>query len=203
MLIVGSILIIQEAIPRLIQPERADYKGMIVLACLGIVVNLIAMMRLKKGTSISERAVFLHFLEDVLGWIAVLAGAFIMLFFDVPIIDPILSILIALYVLFNVYRNIAPAFRILLQGTPSEMTEEEVKQEVLSDPRIADVHDIRMWSLDGSHHVISLHLVTRSNFDLDTAQEIKEEVKSRLRKLHIVHSTIEVEFDPRHCSASS
>jgi cobalt-zinc-cadmium efflux system protein len=100
-LIIGSIFILQEAIKRLAHPEQADAKGMIVLAIIGVGVNLAAMLRLRKSGTLNERVVSLHFLEDVLGWIAVLMGSIIMLFTDLPILDPILSILISGYILFN------------------------------------------------------------------------------------------------------
>ncbi|HEY1114932.1 MAG TPA: cation diffusion facilitator family transporter, partial [Chitinophagaceae bacterium] len=114
-LIVGSIFIIREAVERLFRPEPADARGMLLLALLGIVVNGVAMLQLRKGGSINERVVSLHFLEDVLGWVAVLVGAVVMLFADLPVIDPVLSLAIASFVLFNVYRNIKPAFKIILQ----------------------------------------------------------------------------------------
>ncbi len=104
-LIIGSIFILQEAIHRLARPEQANAKGMLALAFIGIVVNAIAMFRLRSGGSINERVVALHFLEDVLGWVAVLIGSVVMLFADVPILDPILSMLIAGFILFNVTRT--------------------------------------------------------------------------------------------------
>lgn len=200
-LLIGSIFIIREAIERLFQPEPAHYQGMILLAILGILVNGVAMMRLKKGESINERVVSLHFLEDVLGWVAVLIGAIVMMFFDVPIIDPVLSLLIAAFVLFNIYRNIKPAFRIMLQGVPDTISEELVKELVMQEADVSDAHDIRIWSLDGVHHVVSLHAVVSHNMDLKTAEQLKEKIKHHLEALHISHATIEVEFDPDHADA--
>ena len=105
-LLVGSVLIIYKAIPRLINPEIVHVKGMFVIAILGVLVNGIAVLRLKKGHSSNERVVMLHLLEDVLGWLAVLFGSVLMYFFDWPIIDPILSIMIATFILWNALKNI-------------------------------------------------------------------------------------------------
>jgi cobalt-zinc-cadmium efflux system protein len=198
-LIVGSIFIIKEAVERVFHPEVANYKGMLLLAILGIAVNGVAMLRLKKGDSINEKVVSLHFLEDVLGWVAVLIGALIMLFFNAPVIDPILSLLIACFVLFNVYRNIKPAFKIILQGTPHDMSAQEIKQMVLAENDVLNVHDLRLWSLDGTHHVASMHVVVSENLDLKNADYLKQNIKEQLKKLGITHATIEVEFDPQHC----
>jgi cobalt-zinc-cadmium efflux system protein len=197
-LIIGSIFIIQESIQRLFNPEPANAKGMILLAVLGILVNGAAMFRLKKGTSVNEKVVSLHLLEDVLGWVAVLIGSVIMLFVDLPIIDPILSMFISLFILVNVYQNIKPALQIILQGVPHTVSGDEVKKLVLSDHEIADVHDYHLWSLDGLHHVISLHVVVKENIDLKKAEGLKEKLKNKLKKLNVVHATIEVEFDPDH-----
>ena len=199
-LIVGSIFIIQEAIQRLFKPEQADAKGMLFLAILGILVNGAAMFRLKKGASVNERVVSLHFLEDVLGWVAVLIGAVIMLFADVPVIDPILSLLIACFVLFNVYRNIKPAFRIILQGVPEDPSEKKIRDSVMKQEGVIDMHDFHIWTLDGINHIVSMHIISDHNMDLKEAESLKENIKTGLKKISISHATIEVEFDPEHCS---
>lgn len=197
-LAIGSFFIIREALARLAHPEPAHYPGMIGLAVLGIAVNSIAMWRLKKGGSISEKVVSLHFLEDVLGWVAVLVGAVVMLLVDVPVLDPVLSLLIAVFVLVNIYRNLKPAVTIILQGVPAGLPEKEIRAKIAEDPRITEVHDFRLWTLDGQHHVVSLHVVVDQNFDLKTAEEIKEAIKKRLREVEVVHATIEVEYKPAH-----
>ena len=198
-LTVGSVFIIQEAVSRLFEPQQPNPQGMIGLAVLGIVVNGAAMLRLKKGDSVNERVVSLHFLEDVLGWVAVLIGAVIMLFFNVPILDPILSLGIAAFVLFNVYRNIKPAFQIVLQGTPEGVTEAEVRQLVLAEKDVVDVHDYHLWTLDGEQHILTLHVVVSEHMELKQAEALKERIKSHLRQLGITHATIEVEFNSEHC----
>jgi cobalt-zinc-cadmium efflux system protein len=104
-LLIGSIFIIIESIPRIITPEHSDAKGMMWFAILGIIVNGAAVLKLRTGTSINERVVSLHMLEDVLGWVAVLVASIIMQFWDIPILDPILSLLIALYILSNIFKN--------------------------------------------------------------------------------------------------
>jgi cobalt-zinc-cadmium efflux system protein len=198
-LLLGSVFVIQESIQRLLTLESANAKGMLLLAILGIAVNLAAMVRLRKGKSINEKIVSLHFLEDVLGWIAVLVGSLVMMYADLPIIDPILSLLISGFVLFNVYRNIKPAFSIILQGVPDDITEEKIRALAKRENEVADIHDFRVWTLDGEHHVMSFHVVVRSNLDLKAAETLKEKIKSNLMKIHVSHATIEVEFNPEHC----
>ena len=104
-LVVGSIFILSKAIPELFNPEETNAQGMLYLAILGVVVNGAAVFKLRKGKSLNEKVVSLHLLEDVLGWVAVLIGSIVMIYFDLPFVDPLLSILISIFVLYNVYRN--------------------------------------------------------------------------------------------------
>jgi cobalt-zinc-cadmium efflux system protein len=199
-LMLGSVFIIQEAIQRLFNPEPVNAKGMLLLAILGIVVNFAAMLRLRKGDSINEKVVAVHFLEDVLGWVAVLIGSIVMMVTYLPILDPLLSLMIAAFVLFNVYRNIKPAFNIILQGVPEDITEAKIRALIKKEKGVADMHDFKVWTLDGQQHVMSFHVVVGSNMDLKSAEELKERIKASLRALHISHATIEVEFNPEHCA---
>lgn len=148
-LVVGSIFIIREAIPGLINPEQADAKRMMWLAILGVIVNGAAVLKLKQGTSMNERVVSLHLLEDVLGWVAVLIASIVMQFWDVPILDPMLPLLIALFILFNVYKNIKETLRIILQVIPKEISIDTIREKLKNMPEIQEVHDCHVWSLDG------------------------------------------------------
>ena len=199
-LILGSVFIIQEAIKRILDPEPADAGGMMILAIFGVVVNTIAMLRLRKGSSINERVVSLHFLEDVLGWTAVLIGSIVMQFVDLPVLDPILSILIAAFILFNVYRNLRQAFHIILQGIPENIDMEEVKQRVLSIPGILNVHDLHSWTMDGRYNIMTLHIVLARQASMEETTQIKNEVRGRLKDLKVQHITVETELENDPCT---
>lgn len=193
-LVVGSIFIVVEAIPRLINPVTPDAKGMIILGILGVIFNGAAVLRLKKGTSLNERVVSLHLMEDVLGWVAVLIGAILMYFFDIPIIDPILSLGIALFILFNVYKNLKETVQIVMQGTPDGIDVEDVKHHLLEVSAISAVHDLHVWSMDGEFTVLSAHLVLKDFASVQEMSAIKMEVRTILRELGIDHPTLEFEF---------
>lgn len=197
-LIIGSVFVIKESVGRLSNPEQPDARGMLILAVLGVVFNGVAMLRLKKGSSINERVVSLHFLEDVLGWIAVLIGALVMLFAKVPVLDPLLSLAIACFVLFNVYRNLKPALKIILQGIPDAAKAAEIQQLIRSKTNVAEIHDFHLWSLDGEHHIVTLHVVVTENISIKEAEQLKEKIKEELKPLEVVHATIEIEFAPDH-----
>lgn len=198
-LFAGSGIIIYEAIPRLLSPEQPDTKGMIVLAVLGILFNGFAVLKLRKGKSLNEEAVSLHLFEDVLGWLSVLIGAIIMNFYDVPIIDPLLSLLIAVYILFNAYKNVKRSFRIILQGTPKGVEVDELLKQIKENPKVLGIHDYHLWSMDGEYYVFSAHLIVGKDKDLTELADIKKQVRTLLRNFEIEHATLEFETEEESC----
>ena len=198
-LIVGSIFILSEAIPRIISPEETHAKGMIILAIFGFIVNGAAVFRLRKGKSINEKVVSLHLLEDVLGWAAVLVGAIIMYFFDLPIIDPILSIGIACFVLFNVFRNIRQSLRVILQGIPEEVDLEHIVKDVEQINNIENIHDLHVWSMDGEYNVLTMHVTLKEALPMEKLAKLKVEIRDLLKDEHIDHATIEFETADEQC----
>jgi cobalt-zinc-cadmium efflux system protein len=198
-LIVGSIIILTHAIPALLNPHETNAQGMLYLAILGIVVNGAAVLKLRKGHSINEKVVSLHLLEDVLGWVAVLIGSIIMLYFDAPYIDPLLSIMISLFVLFNVYKNLRKSFLVILQGIPDEVDIETIRKKLRNMEQVADLHDCHVWSMDGDYNVMSIHLTLKKNYDLDEQISIKEKARKLLKDESINHITIELEHPDEEC----
>lgn len=199
-LVIGSVFVLQEAIPRLLNPQAPDARGMLGLAVLGVAFNGAAMLRLKKGHSLNERAISLHLLEDVLGWVAVLVASVVMLFADVPVLDPALSVLITLYVLFNVYRNLRDSFRILLQAVPENVRIEQVRARIAALAHVTDIHDIHLWTLDGEYNILTIHLRLREVEHFTQAVLVKERVKKALADLPIQHITVEIEGETDECA---
>lgn len=189
----GSIFFLTQAIPRLFNPENPHAEGMIYIAILGVIVNSVAMFQLKKGKSINAKVIAVHLMEDVLGWVAVLVGAILMHFYDLPIIDPILSIAISLYVLVNVVKNMKDAFRVILQSTPKDVNLKEVETYLKSVKNIKHVHNLHVWSMDGEYNILSVNLVVDEHFSMKDVELIKDEIKVGLGKLNIHHPTLEFE----------
>lgn len=198
-LIIGSIFIISESIERIMSPTQPHATGMLLLAVLGITINLIALLRLRKGNSVNERVISLHFLEDVLGWVAVLVGSIIMMFFDVPILDPLLSLGIAVFILFNVYKNMRSVFKIVLQGAPEGISEEKIRAQLQTIQEVKDAHDIRIWSMDGNYNIVTLHVVISGALTLSQQEALKTKIKTQLKALAIQHITLELETEGYAC----
>lgn len=195
-LLIGSFFIIIESIPRLIHPEAADAKGMMWLAILGIIINGAAVFKLKKGTSINEKVVSLHLLEDVLGWLVVLIASIIMQFYEVPILDPILSLGIASYILFNVFKNGKESVQIMLQGTPKSISLKDVKEFIIQNKNIKSLENCHLWSIDGEHHVFTATLfLVDDTITLKKSDEVKQKIKNNLyTKFQIEKISLELEI---------
>ena len=198
-LVAGSIFILTKAIPELFNPGETNVQGMLYLAILGIVVNGAAVLKLRKGESLNEKVVSLHLLEDVLGWVAVLIGSIIMMYTDAPFIDPLLSVLISLFVLYNVYKNLRKSMLVILQGIPEDVSLEDIKEKLKDISEITDVHDNHVWSMDGEYNILTIHLQLNKDYKLSEQAELKEKVRSQLKDESINHITIEFEGQGEHC----
>lgn len=193
-LIAGAVIVIVNAVSRILQPVTINYDGMIIFAIVGFIVNLCAAFFTKDGDSLNQKAVNLHMIEDVLGWLVVLVGAIIMRFTEFKIIDPIMSIGVAIFILINSIKNIKSILCVFLEKTPDNVNIEEIKEHLLEIDGVKDVHHIHLWSIDGESTYITMHIVGEGDF-----AKIKAEVKEELNEHGISHSTLEMETVEESC----
>lgn len=193
-LLVGSILVVINAITRIINPVNINYNGMIIFAVVGVIVNLFAAFFTRHGDTLNQRAVNLHMLEDVLGWSVVLIGAIVMRFTDFKLIDPILSIAVAVYIFIHAFSHLKEALDLFLEKIPEGIDVDEIKHHLLEVEGVLDIHHIHIWSIDGSQNYATMHIVTNANH-----LEIKKAVKEELREHGIVHATLELESENEPC----
>lgn len=194
----SSVFVIVEAVGRITNPQPVHAQGMLWIALVGIAVNGAAALRLKRGNSLSERAVFLHIIEDVLGWVGVLVVSVVMMFVDLPVLDPILSIVISLWVLSNVYKNLRDTFKIMLQATPPDVDVDKLQNELLQLPGVESLHDLHLWTMDGNSHIMTLHLVIS---DIgNNGQATKDNVIAIAKEYSIDHVTVELESSGTICT---
>jgi len=191
-LIAGSIIIIFQAVPRLFHPETVNAFGMVGIAVIGILFNGAGFFLLKKGESLNEKVLSWHLLEDVLGWVAILVGGTIIYFWNFYLLDPLMTIGLTAFILYNVTKNLREAINILLQGVPKHINLEAVKKDLTAIKGVIDIHDIHIWSLEGETDVFTAHVVL-DNETLKSPEPTKHAIKETLQKHHIEHSTIELE----------
>lgn len=194
-LLFGSGFVIYSAVTRIINPVEINYNGMILFAVVGVIVNFLAAFFTHGGESLNEKAVNLHMLEDVLGWLVVLIGAIVMRFTDIRIIDPIMSIAVALFIMVNALRGLKAALDIFLEKAPVDIALGEIREHITEIDGVIDVHHVHLWSMDEGKNYATMHVVAKGNIS-----EIKKEIKSELREHGIEHSTLEFEEENEFCA---
>ena len=189
--IVMAFVILQEAIPRLFDPQSVDAKGMLLVAVVGIIFKSISVYRLHDGETFNEKAILFHQMGDVFEWVAILILSLILIFWDgAPYLDPFVSIGIALWLIFNLGRNLYKSVEVLLQKTPNNFDVGEFKQTILAIDGVNAIEDFHIWSLDGIDSVMTLKV------DVDFAknvEEMKKEIYSTSNRYHVVDITIELD----------
>lgn len=193
-LLFGSLAVIVNAVNRIFNPEEINYKGMIAFAVIGVIVNFIAAYFTRDGESINQKAVNLHMLEDVLGWCVILVGATVMHFTDFSIIDPIMSVAVAIFIIINTIRHLKEVLDLFLEKTPEGISVSEIKKHLLKIDGVVNVHHIHIRSMDGFHVYATMHVVTNGN-----PRETKEKVRQELSEHGIVHATLELEDEDEYC----
>lgn len=192
-LIGGSIVIIIQAIPRFFNPELVNGFGMMGLAVVGIAVNGAGFFLLKRGASLNEKVLSWHLLEDVLGWVGIFVGGIVIYFWKFYLLDPILTVALTVFILYNVSKNLREAIRILLEGVPKHIDLEAVKQDITAIKGVLGIHDIHIWSLEGETDIFTAHVVLDDKTLKKQPEQTRQTIKETLLKHHIEHSTIELE----------
>ncbi|MGE0171462.1 MAG: cation diffusion facilitator family transporter [Oligoflexales bacterium] len=200
-LVLGSFFVLSEAIPRLMNPVTPRVDEMLGLAVLGVLANGFMAWKTHSGKTMNERMISWHLLEDVLGWVLVLIVSLVMRFFDVPILDPALSILFTMFIMWGVLKNVKQTAWLFLQASPSDVNIAQFKKNVLSMNGIQNIHDFHFWSLDGENHVLTMHVVLNTEHSLADTERIKQSIRQSAVALGKVHTTIEFESNLVDCES--
>ena len=193
-LLFGSVIVIYNAALRIIDPTEINYNGMIIFAIVGVCVNFCAAVITRDGASLNQQAVNLHMLEDVLGWVIVLIGAIAMRFTDLYIIDPLMSIGVAIFILINALKNLKDVLNLFLEKTPHGINIGEITEHICEVEGVLGVHHIHVWSMDGHNNYATMHVVVNGD-----AHIIKDKIRDELREHGIGHVTLELEAEDEHC----
>lgn len=198
-LLVGGAVVIYTSILRIITPKPINGLGMLIIASVGVVINGFAVLRTAKSHNINEKAISLHLLEDVLGWVIVLIGSLFVFLFNITIIDPILSIVVTIFIIFNVVKHIIEIIGILTEKTPKNFDTIKFKAEVLQVENVYDVHHIHVWSLNGETALATLHVTVTQQTQLSDFHKIKQSITQISKKFKIDHITIQLDTIDEHC----
>ena len=188
-LFIGSLIVIYNSIFRIINPVEINYDGMLIIAIIGVVINFVAAYYTREGDSLNQKSVNLHMLEDVLGWVVVLVGSILIKLTKVYMIDSILSLLVATYILMGTLKNLKAVLELFLEKAPNNISLAELKHHLLNIDGVEDVHHIHLWSLDGFNNYATMHVICDNKHEKDIKCKIREE----LQEHGIMHVTIETE----------
>lgn len=196
-LVAGYIL--WEAVGRFRQPPEVASGGMLVVAAIGLVVNLISMrlLRAGSGTSLNIKGAYLEVWSDMLGSVGVLIGAIIIRYTGWKVADPIIAVLIGLLVLPRTWTLLREAMQVLMQGVPAGLELDEVRKMFMSHPAVTDVHDLHAWSLGSRHAVLTAHVVVRDE-TVDPDQVRATLAGALEERFGIHHATLQVERSDAH-----
>ena len=193
-LLFGSAVVIHNAVDRIIDPAPINYNGMIFFAIVGVAVNLCAAWFTHDGDSLNQKAVNLHMLEDVLGWVVVLIGAVVMRFTNFTLLDPIMSIGVAVFIILAAVQSMKAVLDLFLEKIPQGIDLEHLKEHLCKIEGVENVHHIHIWSMDGHHNYATMHAVASGN-----SHAIKHAIRDELQEHGIGHVTIELEHPGEHC----
>ena len=189
-----SAIVLYISIKRLINPTPVNYQGMIWISVFGIIVNFLAAYVTHGKGSMGQKAVNLHMLEDVLGWVVIFIGSILMNFTNISLIDPIMSIVVTSYIIFEASKTLLSTINVFLLKLPKDVNINEIKEHVTSIHGVNDAHHIHIWSIDGNNNYATLHVSVNQY-----SQDLKKQIKEELKEHGIVHSTIEFEIGDESC----
>lgn len=199
-LIFISLYILWEAFHRLLTSPEVMSTGMIIISSVGLVVNIVAAFLLMKGDhhdNLNVRSAFLHVLGDLLGSIGAIVAAVLILLFGWNWADPVASIIVAFLVIVSGIRVTRDSFHVLMEGTPSNLNTEKIKEKLLTVDGIKGVQDLHIWSISSDFPALSCHIVVE---DFNRYEQIMTEVKHILsHAFHIEHTTIQIDKHQDMC----
>lgn len=199
-LFAGSLFILVESLPRIWSPVSVPKaEGMIGLAILGLVVNGIAAFRLSKGSSLNEKMLLWHLLEDVMSWSLVLLGGLALMVWNWTWLDPLLAVLLSLWVIRNVYANLRQVLQVILQAVPNSLNVEGLVNSILKVEWVQNVHHVHVWTLDGESHILTAHVGLQEGLTLTQWDQVKAKVKTLLYQQGLAESTLEFEDSSQVC----
>jgi cobalt-zinc-cadmium efflux system protein len=190
-----------EAVGRLMHPEPLQGSFMAIIAAAGIVINgLTAWLFMKdKERDLNMKAAYLHMAADALVSFGVVIAGLLIMWMHWYWLDPAISFVIMIVILVSTWGLLKDSIRLSLDGVPREVDMEAVRMAAKETPGILDTHHIHVWGMSTTQNALTAHLVVSSSVDLAEAENIKETLRKKLKKLHIGHSTFELETEEEGC----
>ena len=189
--------IVFEAVARFVSPLPIQSTGMLVIAVIGLIVNIVVAVMMFKGgdthDNLNMRGAFLHVISDLLGSVAAILAALAVKWYGWTWADPLISVLVALLVLRSGYFVLRDALHILMEGTPRQIDTARIRVLLLDQPEVADIHDLHVWSITSGEHALASHVVLKQDQRLSEVQQLLHRLENLLHAQGIGHVTLQVE----------
>ena len=189
-LITGSILVILENITKLLNPQPVNDEGVLWLGIIAVSINVLASLVVRKGKTKNESILSLHFLEDTLGWLAVILMAIILRFTDWYILDPLLSLVISIFILTKAIPRFWSALKIFLDAVPEGVDIKQVKKDLEQLDHVTSVNQLNLWTMDGLEKNAIVHVCLE---EIEHIEYCKESMRNLLKDYGFQNVTIEVD----------
>ena len=191
-LITGSILVILENIAKIFHPQSVNDEGIFWLGIIAITINVLASLVIRKGQTKNESILSLHFLEDTLGWLAVILMAIILRFTDWYILDPLLSLAISFFILSKALPRFWSTLKIFLDAVPEGVDIQKIKTDLAELDHVASINQLNLWTMDGLEKNAIVHVCLKEMEHMETC---KESIRIFLKDCGFQNITIEVDVD--------
>lgn len=198
-LVLISLYIFYEAYHRFSDPPEIATSGMLAIAVIGLLVNILVAWILMRGGDTKEnlnlRAAFLHVLSDLLGSVGAITAALLIIFFGWAWADPLASVVVAILVLISGWRVTKEAVHVLMEGTPKNVDLEQVAQTIEALPAVKSIHDLHVWSITSGKNAMSGHVVVKEHISFQDSQQVLRDIEHALFELKIGHVTVQLETE--------
>lgn len=196
-LIAIALYIFYEAYRRFSHPPEVASTGMLIIAIIGLLVNILVAWLLLRGGDTEEnlnlRAAFLHVLGDLLGSVGAIAAAILIMMFGWSWADPLASVIVAILVLISGWRVTKDGLHVLMEGVPKNVQLDEVIQSMQAIDGVISIHDLHVWSITSGHNALSAHAVVDGEMTINETQVLLQQLERELQKKGINHVTIQME----------
>ena len=191
-LMTGSVLVILENIAKIFHPQPVNDEGILWLGIIAITVNVLASLVIRKGQTKNESILSLHFLEDTLGWVAVILMAIVLRFTDWYILDPLLSLAISFFILSKALPRFWRTLKIFLDAVPEGVDIQKIKTDLAELDHVASINQLNLWTMDGLEKNAIVHVCLKEMEHMETC---KESIRIFLKDCGFQNITIEVDAD--------
>ena len=189
-LMIGSVLVILENVTKIVHPQPVNEEGILWLGIIAVAINVLASLVVRKGKTKNESILSLHFLEDTLGWLAVILMAIILRFTDWYILDPLLSLVISIFILTKTIPRFWSALKIFLDAVPEGVDIKQVKNDLEQLDHVVSVNQLNLWTMDGLEKNAIVHVCLE---EIEHIEYCKESIRNLLKDYGFQNVTIEVD----------